>query len=52
MPTKVKSYVCLFFCLSTKAVHIELVSELTSEAYITAFYRCTAQCQKCNLTMG
>ena len=40
--TKVKSYACLFICLSTKAVHIELESELTSEAFLATFCRFTA----------
>ena len=42
-PTKVKSYVCLFICLSTKSVHIELVSELASEAFLITFCRFTAR---------
>jgi len=31
--TTVKCYVALFLCLSTKAVHLDLVSELSTEAY-------------------
>ena len=42
-PTKVKSYVCLFICLSTKAVLIELVSELASEAFLATFCQFTAR---------
>ncbi|XP_045463791.1 uncharacterized protein LOC123673349 [Harmonia axyridis] len=34
-----KCYVCIFVCLSTKAIHIELVSELTTEAFMAAFKR-------------
>ncbi|XP_018393051.1 PREDICTED: uncharacterized protein LOC108772093 [Cyphomyrmex costatus] len=34
-----KSYVSLFVCFATKAVHLELVSDLTSKAFITAFKR-------------
>lgn len=34
-----KCYICIFICLSTKAVHIELVSELTSNCFISAFKR-------------
>ena len=33
-PTIIKSYVCVFVSLSVKAVHLELVSDLTTEAFI------------------
>lgn len=35
----VKSYVCLFVCFSTKAIHIELVGDLTTENFIAALRR-------------
>lgn len=35
----VKAYICLFICLVTKAVHIELASNLTSACFIDAFKR-------------
>ena len=38
-PIVVKAYVCVFVALSVKAVHIELVSDLTTEAFI-ACLRC------------
>ena len=42
-PTLVKSYVCVFVSLSVKAVHLELVSNLTSEAFIAALRRFVAR---------
>lgn len=38
-PTIVKAYVCLFVSLSIKAVHLEIVSDLTTEAFMAAL-RC------------
>lgn len=35
----VKCYIALFICLATKAVHIELVSDLTTEAFIASLRR-------------
>ncbi|GFW12441.1 uncharacterized protein TNCV_816941 [Trichonephila clavipes] len=29
-----KCYICVFVCLATKAVHLEVVSDLTSKAFI------------------
>ena len=34
-PTVTKSYICVFIYLPVKAVNLELVSNLTSEAFIT-----------------
>ena len=37
--TFIKCYLCIFVCLATKAVHVELVTELTSDAFMNAFKR-------------
>lgn len=34
-----KAWICLFICLSTKSVHIELCSDLTAEAFLAALRR-------------
>ena len=38
-PVLVKAYLALFVCLSTKAVHLEIVSDLTTEAFIATLKR-------------
>ena len=38
-PVLVKSYVCIFVCFTTKAAHLEAVSDLTTEAFIAALKR-------------
>ena len=42
-PTLVKSYVCIFVSLSVKAVHLELVSDLTTDAFVAALRRFIAR---------
>lgn len=38
-----KAYISIFVCLATKAIHIELVSNLTSTAFIAAYKRFIAR---------
>lgn len=38
-----KCYICLFVCFSTKAIHVELVSDLTSECFLAALKRFVAR---------
>ena len=42
-PVLVKAYIALFVCFSTKAVHIEIVSDLTTEAFLAALKRFMAR---------
>ena len=38
-PTIVKAYLCMFISLSVKAVYLEMVSELTIDAFIISLRR-------------
>ncbi|XP_075162954.1 uncharacterized protein LOC142235578 [Haematobia irritans] len=45
--TTSKGYICLFVCMCTKAVHLEVVSSLTTEDFIAAFKRFTSRRGHC-----
>ena len=47
-----KGYICIFVCLSTKALHVEAVTDLTSSAFITAFKRLTSRRGRCSTFMS
>lgn len=41
--TSVKAYVCVFICFTTKAVHLELVGDLSSQTFLDALKRFVAR---------
>ena len=47
-----KGYICLFICLSTKALHLEAVTDLTSSAFIAAFKRFACRRGRCSIIMS
>ncbi len=51
-PTIVKSYICVFVALSVKAVQLEAVSDLTTEAFMASLRRFIARRGKPSLIMS
>lgn len=46
-PTQ-KSYVAIFVCLATKALHIDLVSDMSADSFIACFKRFVSKRGKCS----
>lgn len=38
-----KGYICLFVCMSTRAIHLEAVSDMTSQSFLASFKRFVAR---------
>lgn len=45
--TTVKGYLAIFICMATKAVHLEVIEDLTSQAFLDAFTRFTSRRAPC-----
>ena len=42
-PVHIKAYLCVFICLSTKAIHLEVISDLTTASFIAGLNRFIAR---------
>lgn len=42
-PRILKGYICIFVCMNTKCVHLEVVSDLTSQAFLAVLKRFVAR---------
>ena len=42
-----KGYVCVFVCTATKAIHLEVTSDLSSDTFLAAFRRLVARRGRC-----
>ncbi|KAJ3640449.1 hypothetical protein Zmor_003743 [Zophobas morio] len=43
----IKAYLCLFICFATKAVHLEVASSLSTDAFIAALRRFVSRRGRC-----
>lgn len=43
----VKGYICLFICLASRAIHLEVASDLSTASFLVAFRRFTARRGHC-----
>lgn len=50
--TSIKGYVAIFICMVTLAVHLEIVSDLTTAAILAPYRQFTARRGNCNTIYG